>query len=31
MSNVGVCFQSYADNVVQDTVGRTGQIYFHAL
>ena len=31
MSNVGVCFQSYANNVVQDTVGRIGQIYFHAL
>ena len=31
MSNVGVCFQSYADNVVQDTIGRIGQIYFHAL
>ena len=31
MSNVGVCFQSYASNVVQDTVGRIGQIYFHPL
>ena len=31
MSNVGVCFQSYADNVVPDTVGRIGQIYFHSL
>jgi Tol biopolymer transport system component len=31
MSNAGVCFQSYADNVVPDTVGRIGQIYFHSL
>lgn len=31
MSNVGVCFQSYADNVVPDTVGRIGQIYFHPM
>lgn len=31
MSNAGVCFQSYASNVVQDTVGRIGQIYFHPL
>jgi hypothetical protein len=29
MSTIGVCFQSYAANVVQDTAGRTGQIYFH--
>jgi Tol biopolymer transport system component len=29
ISNVGVCFQAYAANVVQDTVGRIGQIYFH--
>jgi Tol biopolymer transport system component len=30
-SNIGVCFQSYANNVTQDTAGRTGQIYFHPL
>lgn len=29
MSNAGVCFQAYAANVVQDTVGRIGQVYFH--
>jgi hypothetical protein len=31
MTNTGLVFVSFADNVVADTSGRTEQAYFHPL